>query len=49
MTDAAAETAPCIQAQSSLMAGDYPNETQALIRSACSECRRRKQKVHDLI
>ncbi|KAM0257604.1 hypothetical protein ACHAQJ_004304 [Trichoderma viride] len=44
MTDATAETAPCIEAQSTLMAGNYQNEAQALIRSACSECRRRKQK-----
>lgn len=45
MPDAVTETTPCIQAQNALMAGDFQNETQAFIRSACSECKRRKQKV----
>ncbi|KAL9483951.1 hypothetical protein ACSS6W_002740 [Trichoderma asperelloides] len=44
MPDAVTETTPCIQAQNALMAGDFQNETQAFIRSACSECKRRKQK-----
>ncbi|KAL7797240.1 hypothetical protein V8C37DRAFT_370451 [Trichoderma ceciliae] len=44
MEDAELDTAPCIQAQKTLMAGGYQGEVRALIRSACAECRRRKQK-----
>ncbi|KAL7919290.1 hypothetical protein ACQKWADRAFT_207365 [Trichoderma austrokoningii] len=46
MPDAAAETetTTCIQAQNALMAGDFQSETQTFIRSACTECKRRKQK-----
>lgn len=44
---AAAETTPCIQAQDTLMSGDFQGETQTFIRSACTECKRRKQKVRE--
>ncbi|KAK1248446.1 hypothetical protein MKX08_006666 [Trichoderma sp. CBMAI-0020] len=44
MPDAVAKTTPCIQAQNALVAGDFQSETQTFIRSACTECKRRKQK-----